>query len=112
MHKTQLLLCCVEQFSHPLMFYIGQCVPCLVLCRKVNISYRLSRKKQHRRLLYEEETAVQAEVTSIVFNFRRLKKPGSREMSACGYALHSVYPQLSFFPFTTAELRHNDISGR
>ena len=28
--------------------------------------------------------------------FRRLKKPGSRDMSARGYAIHSVCPQFSF----------------
>ena len=44
-----------------------------------------------------EETAVQAVVGSIVWAFRRLKKPRSREMSARGYALHSVCPRLSFF---------------
>ena len=44
------------------------------------------------------ETAVQAVVGSIVWAFRRLKKPRSREMSARGYSLHSVCPQLPFFP--------------
>ena len=34
---------------------------------------------------------------SIVWAFRRLKKPRCRVMSARGYALHSVCPQLSFF---------------
>ena len=43
-----------------------------------------------------EETAVQAVVGSIVWAFRRLKKPRCGEMSARGYALHSVCPQLSF----------------
>ena len=43
-----------------------------------------------------EETAVQAVVGSIVWAFRRLKKPSCREMSARGYAFHSVCPQLSF----------------
>ena len=47
-----------------------------------------------------EETAVQAIVGSIVWVFRRLKKPRCREMSARGCALHSVCPQLSF-PFPT-----------
>ena len=46
-----------------------------------------------------QETAVQAVVGSIVWAFRRLKKPRCREMSARGYALHSVCPQLSFFLF-------------
>ena len=40
--------------------------------------------------------AVQAVVGSIVWAFRRVKKPRYREMSARGYALHSVYPQRSF----------------
>ena len=45
----------------------------------------------------------QAVVGSIVWSFRRLKKPRSREMGARGYAFHSVCPQLSFsFPFHTA----------
>ena len=43
-----------------------------------------------------EETTVHAVVGSIVWAFRRLKKPRCREMSARGYALHSVRPQLSF----------------
>ena len=43
-----------------------------------------------------EETAVQAVVGSIVCAFRRIKKPKSREMSARGYAIHSVCTQLSF----------------
>ena len=41
-------------------------------------------------------TAVQAVVGSIVYAFRRLKKRRSREISARGYALHSVCSQLSF----------------
>ena len=48
-------------------------------------------------LVLEEKTAVQAVVGSIVWAFRVLKKPRCREMSARGYALHSVCPQLSFF---------------
>ena len=44
-----------------------------------------------------EETAVQAVAGSIVWAFRRLKKPRSREMSARSHALHSVRPQLSLF---------------
>ena len=47
-----------------------------------------------------EETAVQAVAGSIVWAFRRLKKPRCREMSARGYALDSVCPQLSFFSST------------
>ena len=48
-----------------------------------------------------EEAAVQAVVGSIVWAFRRLKKPRCREMSARGYALYSVCPQLSFFASIT-----------
>ena len=46
-----------------------------------------------------EETAVQSVVGSIVWAFLRLKKPRSREMSARGYALHRICPQISFFSF-------------
>ena len=46
-----------------------------------------------------EETAVQAVVVSIVRAFRRLKKPRCQEMSARGYALHSVCPNFSFLCF-------------
>ena len=53
------------------------------------------------QLALGEETAVQAVVGSIVRAFRRLKKPRCREMSACGYALHSIYPQLSFNAINT-----------
>ena len=41
-------------------------------------------------------SAVQAVVGSIVWAFRRLKKPRCREMSAPGYALYTVCPQISF----------------
>ena len=44
-----------------------------------------------------KETAVQAVVGSIVWAFGRLKKPRCWEMSARGYALDSVCPQISFF---------------
>ena len=47
-------------------------------------------------LVLGEETAPQAVVGCIVWAFRTLKKPRSREMSARGYSLHSVCPQLSF----------------
>ena len=50
-----------------------------------------------------EETAVQSVVGSIVWAFRRLKKPRSREMSTRGYALLTyvlhVCTQLFLFPF-------------
>ena len=52
-----------------------------------------------------EETAVQAIVGSIVWAFRRLKKPRCRGMSARGYALHSVCPQLSFLFFISTSTR-------
>ena len=56
-------------------------------------------KNEYLVLPLGEKTAVQAVVDSIVWAFRKLRKPRSREMSARGYALHSVQPQLSFFPF-------------
>ena len=40
-----------------------------------------------------EETAAQAVVGSIVWTFHRLKKPRCQEMSARGYALHSICHQ-------------------
>ena len=48
-------------------------------------------------LALEEETAAQAVVGFIVWAFRRLKKPRSREMSARGYVLYSVYALI--FPY-------------
>ena len=53
-------------------------------------------KNEYPVLALGEETAVQAVVGSIVWAFRRLKKPRSWEMSARGYAIHGVCPQLSF----------------
>ena len=53
-------------------------------------------KNEYMVLALGEETAVQAVVGSIVWAFRRLKKAASWEMSARGYALHSVYLQLPF----------------
>ena len=59
-------------------------------------------KNEYSVLALGEETAVQAVVGSIVWAFRRLNKPRCREMSARGYALYSVCPQLSFsFPCHT-----------
>ena len=59
----------------------------------------LNCKNEYLVLALGEETAAQAVVGSIVWAFRRLKKPISREMSARRYALHSVRPQLSFFSY-------------
>ena len=56
-------------------------------------------KNEYLVLTLGEETAVQAVVGSIVWAFRRLKKPRCREMSARGYALYSVCPQLSLPTF-------------
>ena len=53
-------------------------------------------KNEYLVLALGEKTADQAVVGSIVWAFRRLKKPRCREMSSSGYALHSVYPQPSF----------------
>ena len=55
-------------------------------------------------------TPARAVVGSIVWAFRRLRKPRCREMSARGYALHSVCPQLSFFFFFIVS--DTDFSGR
>ena len=56
-------------------------------------------KNEYLILALGQETVVQAVVGSIVWAFRRRKNPRSREMSARGYALHSVCPKLSFFFF-------------
>ena len=61
-------------------------------------------KNEYPVLPLGEETAVQAVVGSIVWAFRRLKKPRCREMSVRGYALHSVPHQLSFFLFPQRRL--------
>ena len=47
-------------------------------------------KSEYLVLSLGEETVVQTVVVSIVWAFCRLKKPRCREMSARGYALHSV----------------------
>ena len=61
-------------------------------------------KNEYLVLALREETAVQAVVGSIVWAFCRPNKPRNREMSARGYALHSVRPQLSIFPWTLEEI--------
>ena len=58
-------------------------------------------KNEYPVLALVEETVVQTVVGSIVWAFRRLKKPRYREMSARGYALYSVCPQ-PFFCFLEA----------
>ena len=50
----------------------------------------LNCENEYPVLALGEETAVQAVVGSIIWAFRRLKKPMCREMSARGYALDSV----------------------
>ena len=55
----------------------------------------LTCENEYLMLALGEKTADQALVGSIVWAFRRLK-PTCREMSARGYALHSVRPQLCF----------------
>ena len=68
----------------------------------------LSSKIEYTVLAPRKETAVQAVVgsivwfqaviSSIVWTFCRLKKPRSREMSACSYALYKAYaPKFTFF---------------
>ena len=67
-------------------------------------------KNEYLVLPLGEETAVQAVVGSIVRAFRRLKEPRIRERSARGYALYSVFPQLSslFLPYGASSfLSHN-----
>ena len=56
-----------------------------------------STQNEYLVLALREETAVQAVVGSIAWAFRRVKKPSSREMSARGYALHSVRPPTFLF---------------
>ena len=58
----------------------------------------LNCKNEYPVLALWEETAVQAVVGSIVWAFRRLKKPRNRKMSARGYALHSICAFLFFVP--------------
>ena len=53
-------------------------------------------KNEYPVLSLGDETAVQAVVGSIICATPVLKKPRCREMSARGYALHSVCTQLSF----------------
>ena len=60
----------------------------------VHVEYRTN---EYLVFALGQESAAQAEVGSIVWVFRRLKKPRIRKMSARGYALHSLRPQL-FFP--------------
>ena len=60
-----------------------------------------------------EETAALAVVGSIVWAFRRLKKLKSREMSARGYALYSIY-LLSFFSrwATCSKMAVSELTGK
>ena len=53
-------------------------------------------KNEYLVLVLGEETEAQAVVGSIVWAFRWLKEPSNQEMSARGFALHSVCPN---FPF-------------
>ena len=59
----------------------------------------LNCKHEYLALVLGEETAHQAVKCS-----RRLKNSRRREMSARGYALHSVCPQHSFFLFLAKDL--------
>ena len=56
---------------------------------------RLSWRKRRTKDDISHILVGQAVVGSIVWTFRRLKKPRCREMSARGYALHSVCPKFS-----------------
>ena len=75
---------------------MGRAPPLLAHRARLN---PLSCKNQYLVLALKEETAVQAVVDSIAWAFRKLKKRRCREMSARGYALHSVRSQLSFFSY-------------
>ena len=59
----------------------------------------LNCENEPQKLTPGKKTGDQAVVGSIVWVFRRLKKPRSREMSARSYALHNVCRQLSFLVF-------------
>ena len=53
-------------------------------------------KNEYLVFALREETAALAVVGYVVREFCRLKKPRSREMSACSFALHSVCLQIFF----------------
>ena len=53
-------------------------------------------KNEYLVLELGEETVAQAVVGSSVLAFRRLEKPRRRKMSGRGYALQSLYRQISF----------------
>ena len=82
----------------------------LQLLNGLALTSPLKRKNEYLVLVLGEETAVQAVVGSIVWAFRRLKKPWCREMSARGYALYSVYSQLYFFSVLC--VKDNDVCHR
>ena len=75
-----------EWWAEPSPVFAHRARPNLLKCK--NLQYLV--------LALGEKTAVQTVVGSIVWVFRRLKKPRNREMSARVYALHSVCTQLSF----------------
>ena len=68
-------------------------------CSSIARPSPLNSSNEYVVLVLGKETAVQAVVGGIVWTFRRLKKPRNGEMSARGYALHSVCPQLPFSLF-------------
>ena len=55
---------------------------------------------QYQVFAYRPKIPALAVVGSIVWTFRRLKKPRCREMSARSYALHSVCPKQINFPLS------------
>ena len=106
----KLISCCVANFAgnahwaepSPLFAHRARSTP--LKCRN-----------EYLVLAIGEEISAQAVVGSIDWAFCRLKKPKSFEMSARGYALHSVCLQLSF-PlsafYTFAEHCHPSIIGK
>ena len=63
-------------------------------------------KTSTRCFHWGEETAVHAIVGSIIWAFRRQKKPRCREMSTRGYALHSECPKFSFLSCTQTQVTY------
>ena len=77
----------------PSPLFAHRACPTSLKCKIVYLMLRLGK-----------ETAVQAIVGSIVWAFRRLNKRRCREMSARGYALHSVCPKFPFFQLNSCRM--------
>ena len=99
--ETEQSMCCSQQRETIRYHCLRQKLSRILACALYNRVNRarptpLKCRNEYLVLALEEETAVQAVVDSIFWAFCRLKKPRCQEMSARGYALHSVCPQLSF----------------